>query len=215
MPPTFALATKEVTKQAEKLIIENHVDLDSVAIKIDYVFAFRDPEGEEPAMKEKGHRIFAKASIVRLKDRAKGMGDGEILLDGDIWKDLSEGVRAAILDHELEHFEVKRETKTGDFIYDDLQRPVLKLRDHDRQFGWFDNVAQRHGGNSIEVMQLRQIFTQASPSYLPHLGSTPGALNDSGDDGATVTIESEGCESVTVPMKTFSRLAAQMQQATE
>jgi hypothetical protein len=165
----FTLATKDTHKLCEELIRKHHPDLDTTAAKVDIVMAFRDPDGEAPAMEKDGHRIYGKASLIGLKDRVKGMGDCEVMLDGDVWEDLADKVKAAILDHELEHFEVKRD-KQGDFILDDLSRPTMKIKSHDRQIGWFDTVARRHGAMSMEIMELQKLFNdEAGQTYLPFL----------------------------------------------
>jgi len=211
MPATFAKASEEVESLGKALAINYHLDLESARVKIDYVFAFRDPETEEPALMQKGHRVLGVPSIVNLKNRAKGMGDCEVVLDGDAWNDMTEDQRKAILDHELEHFEVKREKKTGDFLFDDLMRPLLRLRNHDREFGFFDNIASRHGNGSFEIQGLRKMFSEAGGAYLPHLrNQLPDSMTAKGqsvrvyalsdppkdepaedppDEGATVTVK--------------------------
>ncbi len=192
----FTLATEATHDLCNELIRKYHPDLDSASAKIDIVMAFRDPEGEEPAMKVRGHRVYGQAKIMNLKDRVKGMGDAEITLDGDIWEtNLSEEVKAALLDHELEHFEVKRD-KTVEFIWDDINRPLLKLKDHDREMGWFDSVARRHRGSSIEIMQLRKLFVDEGQTYLPF-------VKEFGDQEQAAAIEevTEGAMQVSVDGK--------------
>jgi len=164
----FTMAGKEEDRLCKKLIESYHSDLDSTAATVDIVFAFRDPDGEAPAMEKDGHRILGQAKITSLKDRTKGMKDGEIMLDGDAWTGLTDKVKAALMDHELEHFECKRD-KEGEFIFDDLNRPVLKMRNHDRQFGWFDTVAQRHRSDSMEILQLQKLFRDSEQIYLPFI----------------------------------------------
>jgi hypothetical protein len=41
-------------------------------------------------------------------------------------------------------------------VRDDLDRPKLRVRKHDHQFGWFDSIARRHGPASFEVQQYRK-----------------------------------------------------------
>jgi hypothetical protein len=173
----FSLAPTDAHKLCQRLIQTYHSDLDSAAVKVDLVLAFRDPEGEAPAMEKDGHRIMGKASILNLKDRVKGMGDCEIILDGDAWDGLPEKQKAALMDHELEHFEVKRD-KEGSFLYDDMNRPMLKIRNHDRQFGWFDTVAQRHRSDSLEVAELQRLFTEAGQIYLPFVKGNDADLSE-------------------------------------
>jgi hypothetical protein len=181
----FALATPATNDLCRKLIYLCHADLDSTAAKVDVVMAYRAPDSEEPAMVERGHRILGKASITKLKDRVKGMGDAEILLDGDMWEELLEKQKAALLDHELYHLEVKRD-KTGEFVFDDLNRPLLKIREHDREFGWFDVIAQRHRGESTEIHQLQRLFAEAGQIYLPFV-NPEGSLEERDDKDSAET----------------------------
>jgi hypothetical protein len=168
MPAYYTLATPETVELCKAIVMLCHTDLDSTAAKIDILMAFRDPEGEEPAMVNKGHRLLTKSNVIKLKDRVKGMGDCEILLDGDIWEDLPTDRKRAIIDHALEHFEVKRDSH-GEFVYDDLQRPEIKIRNYDRQFSFFDKVASRHRAASIEVNQLKRLFAESEQVYLPYI----------------------------------------------
>jgi len=162
----FTLAPAAIHKLCKELVQLYHTDLDSAAVKVDIVMAFHDPEGDSFALEKDGHRCLGIASNITLKNRVKGMGDCEILLDGDAWDGLPDKQKAALLDHELEHFEVKRD-KVGNFMFDDLTRPLIKLRPHDRQVGFFDNVARRHRSDSMEVEQLRKMFIEAGQVYLP------------------------------------------------
>jgi hypothetical protein len=59
---------------------------------------------------------------------------------------MSDAERLALLDHELTHVEV---------VYEVRPRK-LRTRHHDRTYGWFDEVAQKHGEASQEVQQARR-----------------------------------------------------------
>lgn len=172
MPSTFQLASDDVREMAKALMIKYHNDLFEHGVKIDYLFAFGELDEEtneklSPAIMHHGWPALGLASRTKLKDRVKGMGDCEILLDGDEWPNLTYGQQLALLDHELEHFEIKRD-KFGNVDTDDIDRPKITMREHDRQHGWFDNIAQRHGINSNEVKQFRAIITEAGGAYVPH-----------------------------------------------
>lgn len=189
----FTLATPATHELCQQLVELYHKDLDSAAAKVDIVMAFRDPDGEAPAMEKDGHRILGQASTIKLKDRVKGMGDCEIMLDGDAWDGLPDKQKAALMDHELEHFEVKRD-KVGDFIMDDLNRPVIKIRNHDRSFGWFDTIAMRHRSDSMEVHQLRKLFTEEGQVYLPFIKDladeeTAGQIDKALNEEMTVSVD--------------------------
>lgn len=105
-----------------------------------------------PAIKHQGYPCAAVVRVIGLKDRCKGMGDAEILLDADRWDEWSEKEQNAIIDHELEHLELARDSE-GTIKRDDLDRPKLRLRKHDHQFGWFDSIVRRHGSNALEWQQ--------------------------------------------------------------
>lgn len=126
-----------------------------------------DPKG--PALKHGGYQAAAVVRIVGTKERVAGRGDAEIVVDGDRWDEWNDEERAAIFDHELTHLELKTIGETATVDRDDLDRPKLKMRLHDRQFGWFDAVARRHGKHSVEVMQARDAFESVAfqQMYLP------------------------------------------------
>lgn len=151
---TYQIAPKELQKFCKEVIVQHHGDLDSADAKVDILLAFRDPEKEAPALSREGHRILGTSKVITLKDRVKGMGDCEIILDGDEWGAMSPQYQEALLDHQLEHFEVKRD-KDGSFIFDDLNRPVIKIRPPDRVIRIFDSVASRYRDASLEMRQLR------------------------------------------------------------
>lgn len=106
---------------------------------------------------------MGKIKVMSLKDRAAGRADAELLLDGDRWPTFADEEQAAIIDHELTHLELC----IGDdgLRRDDLDRPKLRVRKHDHQFGWFDAVARRHGEDSIEWQQYAQ-FTNTTYQQL-------------------------------------------------
>jgi hypothetical protein len=116
--------------------------------------AKRDAEGNltGPAIKHHGYPALAKVRIVSERDRAHGMADVALLLDGDRWPLLSQGERIALLDHELTHIELVIDDE-GKPKADDLGRPKLRIRLHDFEAGWFHEVAERHGKQSQEVQQ--------------------------------------------------------------
>ena len=143
-------------------------------VKVDYVFAYGDlgEDGElvTDAITHNGHRAYGLCKIISLKDRAKGNGDVEILIDHDYWANLPEPQQRALLDHELNHIQVCL-TKAGTMKIDDLERPKIAMRKHDIEVGWFSSVAQRHGRNSIEQIQAREIFETKGQLLWPHLAA--------------------------------------------
>lgn len=163
MPTTYQPAPQTVIDQAQRLIEAHHARLMDAKVKIDFLFAHAsvdddtgDPTG--PAIKVSGIPAWGYCRIINLRDRAKGMGDVEIAVDGDKWGSIDQEQQDAILDHELTHIAlVKGKT-------DDLGRPKVKMRDHDWEFGTFDECAARHGAASYEVQMMRQMQRE-SPVY--------------------------------------------------
>jgi hypothetical protein len=178
MPAIYSLADKDTELLCEDLVANYHADLDTAGATFNIVFALRDPEDEsdKPVLANKGHRVFGISKIHSLKERLLGLADAEILLDGDAWPSMNGKAKRAALDHQLQYFEVKRD-KEGEFVYDDLQRPVLKMRLSDRSYDWFDAVAERHGEHSMEVIQMRRLFTESGQTYLPFVDADTGSLN--------------------------------------
>ena len=161
-PPSgkfYTLATPDTVKLCEGVIKKYHPELDTTGAKVDLLMVFRAPDSESPAMEEQRIRVFSKSSVVKLKDRVKGMGDCEIILDGDAWGEKSPQEKIAILDHALASFEVKRD-KNGDFIWDDLNRPVIKIKPYSHVIRWHAEVASRQRNYSLEAGALRHLFAE-------------------------------------------------------
>jgi putative metallopeptidase len=171
--PTFQKCPVAINEMANSILcqFDTHQPLLDAHVKIDFVFAYgdRDEQGVlvSNALSKNGCRALGIARKMPLKDRAMGRGDAEIALDHDHWETISEKEQRALLDHELHHLSVKID-KRG-IVRDDLNRPVLQLRHHDYEFGWFNVVAERHKGASIERIQAAQILEDSGQFYWPAL----------------------------------------------
>lgn len=176
MPTLYEKASDAVCQQADGVINKYHDRLRDAAVKIDFIFAHA-PQDEKgfptgPAIKWHGFSAAGVCKILSIKDRAMGRGDAEIILDGDKWDSWDVERQNALIDHELTHIELVV-NQMGILRRDDLDRPKLKLRKHDAEFGWFAEVARRHGTHSFEVHQatvLRQdyeVFFQAEFKFQP------------------------------------------------
>lgn len=199
--PTFERCDKSVEHVALSLLgkYEDHAPLLAVEVKIDFVFAYADTDEKtgrplNEALTKNGIRALGVTRILPLKDRVMGRGDAEIALDGDHWKVISAEEQTALLDHELHHLSLKTD-KHGNVKYDDINRPQLQLRKHDVEVGWFSVIAQRHGAFSVEQKQAKAIMDNKGQFYWP-------------DVAPTVQITA-GATSVTVPVGTFAKAAAQ------
>lgn len=167
MPTKFERCDRSVTQMADAILeeFETHQATIDAKVKIDFVFAYADPESDAPALQKNGVRAYGICRKTSLKERALGHGDIEISIDGDWWKDASDAQRRALLDHELHHIAVDE-----DLEKDDLGRPLVSMRKHDFEFGWFSIIAQRHGADSMECRQAKAIADNAGQLYWPALG---------------------------------------------
>jgi hypothetical protein len=174
--PTYQPCPDDVKAIAAELLneFETHHPLRDAKPKIDLVFAYAslDSNGETKngavAISFRGHRALGLCRATSLLERAKGNGDAEIILDGDWWKNADREEQRALLDHELHHLAVQFD-RHGHLKKDDLDRPVLAMRKHDVEFGWFTVVAARHGEHSVERRQAKLIFDDHGQYLWPEL----------------------------------------------
>jgi hypothetical protein len=170
--PTFQRCPKAVNDMANELMcrFETHTPLLDARVTIDFVFAFADidEQTQQPignALSKGGVKALGLCRKIPLKDRALGRSDAEISIDGQWWEAASDAERQALLDHELHHISVKVD-KRG-LVRDDLGRPVVQLRKHDYEFGWFNVIAERHGRASIERQQAAEMMCDNGQLYWP------------------------------------------------
>jgi hypothetical protein len=156
----------------EELMATAHEDLQKAKVRIQFIFAH--PELTEfgkpatPAIKVHGVAARACAKINSYKDRARGLADAEIHLDAFWWDTADPNQRAALIDHELTHFRVMWEDgQKENARLDDHDRPKLKMRAHDYEFGWFNEVAARWKEDSTEVEQAKTMMDQDGQTYWP------------------------------------------------
>jgi hypothetical protein len=146
----------------EKIQSAHHEHLEDVTVSALFVF---DTESSDPVLKHQGYPAGAVVRITPLKDRAVGIADATIVIDRAGWLALSQRQRDALIDHELTHLTRVTDKESGDPVFDALDRPKLAMRRHDHQFGWFDEVAQRHGEASPEVRQARHLMESSGQLY--------------------------------------------------
>lgn len=153
---TYETCPKHVADRVAAMIKKFHPDLLKCKVKVDLLFVSTDADG--PALTLHGYACAAVVRKLGSKDRAAGRGDAEIVIDKEGYMTMGDPERDALLDHELYHLVValdrdKRPKADGE------GRPVLKLRKHDREFGWFDEIARRHGEHSGEIQQARALLS--------------------------------------------------------
>lgn len=172
--PTFQKCPQKINDLANEILcrFETHKLLLDAKVRIDFVFAYGDRDEDtgalqNDALRKNGVRALAIARKLPLKDRVMGRGDAEVAIDADHWADLGREQQEALLDHELHHLSIKVD-KRG-LVRDDIGRPIIKLRQHDHEFGWFKIIAERHGFSSVECEQARKMFDEAGQAYFPAL----------------------------------------------
>jgi len=161
--PRYELAKAQTVSAVDRVMKTYHGRLSDVGVTCDTLLAFAntdvngDPNG--CAIKLHGRECNAKIRIVSTKDRVAGRADVEMIIDGDKLDLWSEEELDALIDHELTHLELCVNSKGG-LQRDDHDRPKLKIRLHDREFGWFDEVARRHGEHSFEMTQAKAMIEE-------------------------------------------------------
>lgn len=174
MPTTYERCGQSVSNLASEILcqFESHKPLLDARVAIDFVFARPDldedgfPIGD--ALTKNGVRALGITRKLGLKDRALGRGDAEIALDHHWWtQTATEQMQKALLDHELNHLSVVIQKATGRAKLDEQGRPVIRLRGHDVEVGWFKIIAQRHGEHSVERMEAKQIWDESGQAYFP------------------------------------------------
>lgn len=152
----------DATACIDRIQTEHHAELDGVTVSALFVF---DTEATEPVLKHQGYPAAAVVRITPIRDRAQGLTDAGIVVDRSVWMTLSQPQRDALIDHELTHLTRVLDKDTGSPTCDVLDRPKLAMRRHDHQFGWFDEVAQRHGEASAEVRQAKRLMDSSAQLY--------------------------------------------------
>lgn len=202
--PTFKKADREIHEMAESLLreFESHKPLVEAKVRVDLVMAYCDRDedtGERQnfALTKNGIRALGLTRAIALKDRVMGRGDAEVCLDGDWWTETaSEEQQRALLDHELHHIALKMRKQV--LQCDDLGRPLIKLRKHDVEIGWFACIADRHGAASQEQIQAAAIMEDRGQYFWPDLVAD-NQRKELAEN--SVTISSPGHEPVTLTPK--------------
>lgn len=168
----FQRAPGDIRHLCRQVMRDWHPKLVEASVRVELLVAYgkvnEDGEIIAPALKHHGVRALGVCKIIPIQQRVLGLGDVLILLDGDEWPEMGEDEQLALLDHELTHVDLVQATVQ----LDDAGRPKLRMRQHDRDYGWFDSVAQRHGLASSEVRQGRRLFESAGALY--QLGKSAG-----------------------------------------
>lgn len=137
---------------------------DLTGVTIGVLFVHDDNEPDMPTLTHQGYPAAAVIRIVGARDRAQGMPDAQMVIDRATWLSFDAKKQNAVLDHELFHLERKLD-KAGGPTFDAHDRPRLGIKKHDWQFGWFDEIAKRHGDNSLERIGAKAILDATAQLY--------------------------------------------------
>lgn len=162
---TYQPADDALKQRVERVKSTHHRRLiqkvgdDTIAVKIETILVFppRNKDGVETdvAIKVGGKEAYACIRCTKLEERVAGRGDAVMWIDGSRYKKWKNDILDAIIDHEITHLDWI--DHDSGFQLDDICRPRLKLRPHDFEVGWFTEVAERHGMNSVEVLQAARL----------------------------------------------------------
>lgn len=171
---TYSRMPDEATARVTHLVKLFHRDLLDAGVRFDLLSVSHDKEGH--CLKHSGYPADAVVRATSIKERTKGAGDVEILVDEARYLGMTEAEKDALLDHEIEHVELKIDKKTERVKLDCRGRPKVGMRKHDVQIGWFASIAQRHGIASGEVKQATRIWLDGQQTFFAFLDQ-PVALN--------------------------------------
>ena len=170
---SYTVCPKSVSDRSAALLKKHFPLHHKLGVSIEHLFVSHDGEG--PALKFGGYPAAGVIRKTSTKERAAGRADAEMVLDFEHFKTLSPRQQDALLHHELHHLAVDIDGKSKQPKVDAAGRPVLKLRKHDRQFGWFDEIARIYGEDSGEVRQARQLVAEQGQLYFDLTASDKAA----------------------------------------
>lgn len=174
MPRTFEKLdpSHKIVEHLGNMLRRHHRQLYEAEVTIDVLLVrnvSKDGEEIDPALSHNGYAAAATVKINSLSDRVEGKADATIKIDGNRWDEWPDARLDAILDHELTHLELKvDEEQPALVLRDDVGRPLLRMRKHDFQMGFFSEVAERHNQFAVETEQLQQVSQWATEhGWLP------------------------------------------------
>lgn len=170
MSVTFEKCDLKVDENIVVILKLHHKEVAETGATIGAYYAVQEQnesgESPTPAIKVHGYPCLAKIKINSYPERVQGKPDATIFIDKGGWEKMAPGEKDALIDHELQHLQSVRE-KDKPLIWkrDNIGHPILKIRKHDHQFGWFNVIAERHGDNSVEIKQAKMFANQHGQLY--------------------------------------------------
>jgi hypothetical protein len=202
MPVTFSLADDEARDRVDAMMRDWHPLLQDAGVIVGVLFASNE---DGPALARKGATVAATMQVVSLKDRVLKKVDAQMVINRQVWEDLSPAQRDALVDHELEHLKLKKFAywtllgpdgkprrgpdgeETGEqelrCELDDLGRPKLVTVPGDVDIGdGFRRVIETHGPAAMEYRNLTQAGQWATRALTGR--DDPRAFADPAEDAA-------------------------------
>ncbi len=164
MPKTYSKMPDETTDRVAHILKLFYPDLRQAGLRVDLISVSTDSD-TAPALSHGGYAAAAVIRVVGIKERTKGAADVEITFDEAGYLRMNDAEKDALIDHELYHIALKIDRKTGRVALDCRGRPKVGMRKHDVNFGWFREIAERHGEASGEVQQANKMFLSYRQSF--------------------------------------------------
>ena len=131
-----------------------------INIKLFYKSGKFDKDGylKTPALQKNGQAIHAQTKLVSAFNRITDDVDVKIILNKELWKELSKDEKLAVLDNQLNYIQIK-EDKEGEplTISDDCDKVQLKLRKPDFYCEGFLDILNIYQQNYIPWQQAKSI----------------------------------------------------------
>lgn len=179
---TYSQAPDEICERVAARISSHYPILKQLGVRVDCVSVTETDPDAPAALTHQGYAAYAVIRVTSAKERAMKRGDCEITFDEMRYMKMTDKGKDSLIDHELYHLEPKlnKHKRVG---LDENGRPKFGLRKHDFQFGWFKEIAQRHGINSIEVKQAAILYTKEKAALFPFVDDKKAmmALEDERD----------------------------------
>ena len=136
----------------------------NIKIALFYKYGKRDKEGnlKTTALSKNGVPIPAQTKIVSSFNRITDNTDVKIILNKELWDELSQNEKESVLDNSLYYIEIK-EDKMGEpiMISDDSDKVDLKLRKPDFYIEGFLNVMSEYKTNYLPWQDAHNIAQKA------------------------------------------------------
>lgn len=140
---TYAKSDKELNALIREVMGKHHPELKTAGVKVSTLLVEMDADDAEGAvLKEGGAPTLGRIKIQNIPARVLGGGDALLEIDLHGFEELEPEQRIALVDHQLQHLELKLD-KHGAVREDSAGRPMMRIRPHDIQIGFFSGVAAR------------------------------------------------------------------------